>query len=196
MKSASPALLPLLRSRAQGDVTAWIMLHPGQSFSLTDISEAVGVSVATVMREVDRLSAAGFVKERRVGNTRFVQADTENVVFDPLSRLMAVTFGPIPVLREMLGDVEGIRDAYIYGSWAARHSDVPGPVPDDVDVLVIGTSDFDVLDDVAAESGRQLGREVSIRRVRPEVWDSSSDDSFKATVTSRPLVSLLRNDLP
>ncbi len=191
MKSAVPALLPLLRSRAQGDIIAWIMLHPEQTFSLTEIATAVGVSASTVMREVDRLAQSGLVREVRRGNIRLVQAGTENAVFAPLAQLMAVTFGPVPVLQDDLAPIEGIREAYVYGSWAARYAEQPGPVPGDIDVLVVGTVDPDVLDDVAARAGKRLGREVNIRRVRPAVWDAADEDAFKATVTSRPLVPLI-----
>lgn len=191
MKEGGPALLPLLRSRAQGDIIAWIMLHPEHEASLTEIARATRTSSPTVMREVDRLADAGLVTESRRGNQRLVRAETENPVFGPLAALMAVTFGPIPVLRSLLGAVDGIRAAYVYGSWAARYDQRPGPVPGDIDVLVIGTSDLDDLDEVAVAAGERLGREVNIRRVRPDAWDQADDDPFKATVTSRPMVTLL-----
>lgn len=194
MKEASPVLLPLLRSRAQGDVTAWIMLHPEQEFSLAEIARAVGVSGPTVMREVDRLARAGLVREMRRGNQRLVRAETASVVFGPLAALMTVTFGPPPVLRELLAGVPGVRQAWIYGSWAARYAQQPGPVPEDIDVLVVGSADLDVLDEVAQEAGSRLGREVSIRRVRPAVWDAADDDTFKATVTSRPMVAVVGDE--
>ena len=184
-------LLPLLRSRAQGDIIAWIMLHPEQEASLTEIAQATQTSSPTVMREVDRLAAAGLVRESWRGNQRLVRADTDTPVYEPLAALMAVTFGPIPVLRSLLGTVDGIHEAYIYGSWAARYDQHPGPVPGDVDVLIIGTADLDELDDVAATASRHLGREVNIRRVRPDAWDDAHDDPFKVTVTSRPMVQLL-----
>ena len=184
-------LLPLLRSRAQGDIIAWIMLHPEQEASLTEIARATQTSSPTVMREVDRLAAAGLVRESRRGNQRLVRADTDNPVYEPLAALMAVTFGPIPMIRSLLGTVDGIHEAYIYGSWAARYDQHPGPVPGDIDVLVIGTADLDQLDDVAATAAQRLGREVNIRRVRPDAWEGAHDDPFKATVTSRPMVRLM-----
>ena len=184
-------LLPLLRSRAQGDILAWIMLHPDEAYSLAEIGRAVGVSAPTVMREVDRLAAAGLVREVRRGNQRLVQADTDNVVFASLAQLMAVTFGPLPVLRELLTPVDGIREAYVYGSWAARYAQQAGPVPADIDVLVIGTADPDDLDAIAEVARQRLGREVNIRRVRPSAWDAAETDPFKATVTSRPMIALV-----
>ena len=191
MKDGSPVLLPLLRSRAQGEILAWIVLHPQEEFSLVEIARWVGVSAPTVMREVDRLADAGLIRQVRRGNQRMVRAETDSVVFAPLAHLMAVTFGPVPVLRELLAPIEGIREAHIYGSWAARYAQQPGPVPGDIDVLVIGTADLDELDAAAAAATTRLGREVSIRRVRPAAWDVATGDAFKATVTSRPMVALL-----
>ncbi|MGL4174947.1 MAG: MarR family transcriptional regulator [Dermatophilaceae bacterium] len=194
MKDAAPALLPLLRSRAQGDIIAWIVLHPDQEYSLAEIGRAVGVSGPTVMREVGRLAEAGLVREVRRGNQRLVRADTDNAVYAPLASLMSVTFGPVPVLRELLAPVAGVREAWVYGSWAARYAQQPGPVPGDIDVLVVGTVDPDVLDDVARVAALRLGREVNIRRVRPSAWDNADADPFKATVTSRPMVALMSGD--
>ncbi len=178
MQEGSPMLLPLLRSRAQGDILAWIMLHPEDEFSLVEIGRVVRVSGSTVMREGDRLAEAGLIRQVRRGNQRMVRAETESPVFAPLAALLAVTFGPAPVLRELLSEVAEVRQAWIYGSWAARYAQRPGPVPEDIDVLVVGTADLDVLDDIARTASERLGREVSIRRV-------------KMTVTSRPMVALI-----
>ncbi|OFE17424.1 hypothetical protein BA895_16585 [Humibacillus sp. DSM 29435] len=195
MKEPSPVLLPLLRSRAQVDMIAWIMLHPDQESSLVEIGRAVGVPGPTVTREVNRLAEAGLVRQVRRGNQRLVRAETENVVFGPLAALMAVTFGPVSVLRGLMADVAGVREAWIYGSWAARYAQQPDPVPGDIDVLVVGTADPDVLDEVAAAAGKRLGREVNVRRVRPAAWHKAEADPFKSTVTSRPMVPLAGGDL-
>jgi len=97
-------------------------------------------------------------------------------------------------LTDLLADVEGIAEAYIYGSWAARYRGEPGPPPADVDVLVIGTADPDSLDEAAEQAQRTLHRPVNIRRVRPESWSVTSPaDPFLQSVKTRPLVSIGRN---
>jgi DNA-binding transcriptional ArsR family regulator len=192
MKSPSPALLPLLRSRAQGDILTWIMLHPDQQFSLTQIAEAVAVSAPTVMREVDRLVDAGLVRDSRAGNQRLVQAETASVVYRPLADLLLVTFGPRAVLRELLEQVPGIERALIYGSWAARYDQQPGTVPGDIDVMIIGTPDRSELDTAIEAAEARLRREVNVRQITPEAWAASPEnDPFRKTVLSRPVVDLI-----
>jgi predicted nucleotidyltransferase len=125
---------------------------------------------------------------------RRVRAVTDSLLSRPLTDLLAVTYGPLPVLTDLLADVEGITEAYIYGSWAARYRGEPGPAPADVDVLVIGTADPDSLDEAAEQAQRTLHRPVSIRRVRPETWRAASPaDPFLQSVKTRPLVSIRRN---
>lgn len=103
---------------------------------------------------------------------------------------MAVTFGPGGVLREALSTVPGIERAFIYGSWAARYHGQPGSVPADIDVLVIGSPDRSTLDEVVTEAEQRLRREVNVRRRTAQAWDAE-DSSFKATMTSRPVVDLV-----
>lgn len=80
MKSASPVLLPLLRSAVQGEIIAWLFLHPDRPITLVDLARKLETSSATVMREVNRLSAAGLVVEERIGATRHIRPDTTTAV--------------------------------------------------------------------------------------------------------------------
>ena len=191
MGSPSPPLLPLLRSQVQGDLLALLYLHPGAEYSLSEVARIIGASVKTVHTEASRLVSTGFIADRNLGNLRLVRAVTDSVVARPLADLLAVTYGPLPVLTDLLGAENGVREAFIYGSWAARYSGETGPIPNDVDVLVIGTIDLDVLDRITRTAEERLRRPVSARRVRPEVWDSSdSSDPFIASVRDRPLLQL------
>ncbi|MDO5698153.1 MAG: MarR family transcriptional regulator [Dermatophilus congolensis] len=190
MKVASPLLLPLLRSRNQGDILALIMLNPETERSMTEIADETGASLPTVQREVARLEDAGLVTTTRRGNARLVRAITDSVVYRPLADLLAVTFGPLAVLRSALSGVPGIESAFIYGSWAARYTQNAGSVPDDIDLLVIGDSERHALADAVAEAEKVLRRDVNLRRVSSAAWRHDSGP-FKATVLSRPRVDVI-----
>jgi DNA-binding transcriptional ArsR family regulator len=170
-----------------------VLLRPEEEQSLSDIARLVDVSPATVLREIDRLEEAGLVSTRRLGNTRLARARTNNPVYAPLAELLAVTFGPLAVLRGLLADVDGVAHAFIYGSWAARYHERPGSVPGDIDVLVIGDPDRNRLADVVEEAEKTLHREVNVRRVSSSTW-VDDDGPFKRTVMSSPIVELVENE--
>jgi hypothetical protein len=193
MRTPPPPLLPILRSQVAGDLLALLYLHPDAEYSLTEVAAIIGSSVAAVHHEVNQLAPAGLIMARKRGNLRLVGAATDSLLARPLTDLLAVTYGPLPVLTDLLREVDGIEEAYIYGSWAARYQGEPGPVPADVDVLVIGSPVVDDLDDAAEQGERQLHRPVNIRNIRPETWaDDDPDDPFLRSIRSRPLVSLPR----
>jgi len=76
---------------------------------------------------------------------------------------MAVTLGPVGVLREPLANVPGIERAMIYGSWAARYHGQTPP----------------------GARGHRRPR----RWLTKKAWDAASS-SLKKALTSRPIVDL------
>jgi hypothetical protein len=198
MKTTSVPLLPLLRSRLQGELLAVLYLHPQTEYSLSELARTLDSSPRMIHYEATRLLGGGFILDRRIGNVRLLRANDTSPMFRPLSELLALTFGPLPVLSELLADVDGITEAYIYGSWAARYLGEPGAVPADVDVLVVGDANRSELDDCAQRAEVVLRRPVNIRRISQASWDESPPtNGFLTSVKTRPLVPLgveLTND--
>ena len=174
----------------QGELLALLYLHPESEYSLTEAAAQIGASVRAVHHEVGRLVDAGLVQERRQGNLRLVRAgDTR--LSRPLTELLALTYGPMPVLARELSSVAGIEEAYVFGAWARRFTGEPGPPPADVDVLVIGTADLDDLDDAARRAEKTLLRPVNVTRVLPHRWaDPAQDDGFLADVRGKARVRI------
>ena len=91
-------------------------------------------------------------------------------------------------MRDIFAGIDGVEQAYIYGSWAARAEGAPGKVSQDVDVLLVGRADADAVFEAAAAASTILGFEVNARSVRPERWVDPGDDQFVRQVKGSPLV--------
>ncbi|GEK18291.1 ArsR family transcriptional regulator [Cellulomonas persica] len=189
MRTPPPALLPILRSQVQGRLLALLYLHPEVEYSITDAAAGTGASVKAAHQEISRLVEAGLLTDRRAGTSRLVRAAVDSPLARPLTDLLALTYGPLPVLTTALSGLRGAETAYIYGSWAARYNGEPGPPPADVDVIVVGDVDVDDLDERARRAEKILRREVNVRRVRPETW-ADGTDPFVSTVRARPKVAV------
>jgi len=186
-------LLPILKSQTQADLLALLYLNPDREFSVTEVARRIGCSVPGAHHEVVRLVDSGFIGERREGNSRLVSAVNNSILTQGLTLLLTATHGPLPILSAALEGVSGITEAYIFGSWAARYLGVAGGVPNDIDVLVVGDVDKDLLYKISEDTSKVLGRDVNIRRVSRAAWRSSTD-GFLSTVRENPLVSLANTD--
>jgi DNA-binding transcriptional ArsR family regulator len=172
-------------------VLAATYLSPEREFSVTELARMAGASLKATAQEVSRLVAAGLLDDRRSGNQRLVRRPATSRLVTALTDLLAVTYGPLPVLTEELADIAGISQAFIYGSWAARYAGEAGSPPDDVDVLVVGSPDLDEIDGAAERASARLHRAVNIRRMPLGYWrDPPVGDTFVADVKQRPLVPL------
>lgn len=191
MKVAAPALLPILRSDAVGEILARLYVGTPREWTLGELATSTGVSLPTMTREITRMVKAGLLEETRVGRTRVVRANRNALTYEPLERLLTLTYGPVPVLEEELRGIPGVQEAYVYGSWAARHQGVEGPEPNDVDVVVVGAADPDALFDAAERARKRLHRQVDIRSLGSRSWaERDSSDPFLQHVRSSPLVRL------
>jgi DNA-binding transcriptional ArsR family regulator len=190
MRSKAPDLLPIFRSRHQAELLAWLYLHPGTEHTISDLATRFGVSQSTLHREVERLVAAGLIRDRTVGRSRLLSAATDHRAAMPLTQLLAVTFGPLTVVGDEFAAVPLIESAHIYGSWAARYEGTPGPPPADVDVVVIGRPSRTDVYAAADRAQDRLGIPVNPSIRTPAQWRDPSDALIKQ-IKASPLVTVL-----
>jgi DNA-binding transcriptional ArsR family regulator len=181
--------MPILRSRAQAELLTQLLLHPGTEYSITELSEKLGVPLTTVQREVNRFLAAGLITERRAGRTREVSANPKSRYAQSLTELLTLAFGPHIVIGEEFADIPATGIA-IYGSWAARYNGVPGPPPADVDVLVIGEPSRPDIYDAADRAEQRVRFPVNVTISSLSRWTAASDALIQQ-IKSAPLVWII-----
>lgn len=192
MKTMPSALAPFLRSETQGMILAEIFMGHGEH-TISSLAKAAGTSPATVMREVDRLVAAGYVTDRHIGRARVVTASTQHPLYRALQEIIGYSYGPVPVLRSVLQAHPDIDQALIFGSWAERASGIPGHDPNDIDVLVIGKMRPRAAAALANQATDLLGKEVNMRVCSREDWETRSDGLLRE-IARRPTIDLHVND--
>lgn len=180
----------MLRSQQQGEILALLLGDPDLELSLTEIAQRTRTPHPSVYREIERAQRSGLVTTRKVGNTRLVRANTDSPYFHGLAEVLTRSFGVPAILAEALRPLAGIAEAYVYGSWAARHEGHSGPRPvGDIDILVLGDPDRDQLYTALSNAEARLGRPVQVT-IREPGWLETGTGTFHDTLTSRPMVGL------
>jgi len=188
MRNEPPLLAPIFRSDGQARLLAAVLLL-GEEMSLTELAARADLAYPSAHREVARLIRAGILRERQVGRTRLIASNSESPLVEPLRQILTVITGPVVLLSEDLRIIEGVSQAFIYGSFAARALGVAGPPPNDIDVMVIGTPDPDRIYAACARVERLVGRPVNPTILTREEWEG--DSGFLAHVRGGPVLDLV-----
>jgi predicted nucleotidyltransferase len=190
MRSDAPVLAPTFRSQTQGNLLALVLLHPDQEWTVSDLARQLGIPLTTAQGEVSRLADGGVLATRKVGRARVVRANTDSPALAPLTQLTLVAFGPQTVIGEEFAGL-GADRVVVFGSWAARYRGEAGPIPADIDVLVVGDGI-----DRAAVYGAAERAEARLRMpvnpvVRPAAsWAEPAGDALLSEIQSRPVVDV------
>lgn len=177
--------LPLFRSPEQERLLGELFVFADQPISLSELAKRAGTSLSGAHKEVERLEASGLIRSTTVGRNRLIEADPSSPVYHELRGLLLKTLGPEPLLRAALADLNGIENAFIYGSWA----DPAEPSPADIDVLVVGDPDLGEVYDAVSAVEAEIGRPVNVTVRSAAEW-AEADGAFERAVKSRPQIDL------
>ncbi|MPZ70903.1 MAG: helix-turn-helix domain-containing protein [Actinobacteria bacterium] len=194
MRTAAAGLLPIFRSELQANLLAVVLSPDAEPVSIAELARILRAPHPTVHREVERLERAGLVTTRRLGNIRLVEANKESPYTPELRSLVTRAFGVPAILRRELEAVEGIEAAAVFGSWADRATGGSGPVPRDIDLLVIGDADLDDVYAAVSRAEEVLRLPVDVVKMRRSEWKRQRR-GFLESVESRPMV-VLWGELP
>ena len=178
--------LPLFRSPEQERLLGELFVFADSPISLTELANRAGTSLGGAHKEVERLESSGLVTSTTFGRNRLIEANESSPVYPELRGLLLKTLGPEPLLRSALADIDGIREAFVYGSWAdpARRS------PADIDVLVVGEPDVGVVYDAASTVETEVGRPVNVTVRSLTEWEDG-EGAFEQAIRSGPRVHLI-----
>lgn len=190
MRSSAPALLPIFRSHLQADILAALLLNPEREYSLTDLAQRFDAPLSTVHGEVKRLTEAGLLRRRTIGRSAMVQANSGNRLVEPLTELLFLSWGPLQVVAGEFSELEGAERVLIFGSWAARYLQSPGPPPHDLDVLIVGRPTRESVYDAADRAQHRLGMPVNPVIRTADAWRDAADPLVQQ-IQSGPFVVVL-----
>jgi predicted nucleotidyltransferase len=154
----SASLADLIFGTYRRDVLALLLLHPEQALHVREIGRLTGKVPGTLLRELNRLSDAGVLTRKTVGNQVQFQADPSCPIFDDLRNILRKTAGVADLLKEALVTLgKQVQIAFVFGS-VARGEETSRS---DIDVLTIGTASLESVVKVLAPLQAQLQREIN-----------------------------------
>jgi DNA-binding transcriptional ArsR family regulator len=190
---SAPALIPLFRSEQQLRLLTELYGDGGEEVTIGELAKRAAVAQATASREVARLAQHGLVVVRALGRNTLVSANWDLPWARELRSILVQTVGVLGRLSYVLGMLEGVEQAFVFGSWAARYDGEPGPPPRDVDVLVVGDASLRAVRQACREVESELRVSVNPVVLSKERWNAAEPEPFVAEIRSRPVVPIPLN---
>ena len=177
------------RSKARQRLLAYYFTNPTARHHLRDLAEQLSIDPSNLSKELGRLEREGLFRSDVSGRQKYFQLNREYPLFDEVRNIVAKTIGAVPLIAQSFKRVQGIDEAYLYGSFARSQQDAAS----DIDVLVIGAPREEVLAETVRKLERQLRREVNYTVLTPKEFKSrrARKDAFLENVWHNKRVSLI-----
>jgi len=177
------------RSKARQRILAYYFTNPTVRRHLRDLAERLGIDPSNLSKELRRLEREGLFVSEVNGRQKYFQLNRKYPLFEEIRGIVAKTIGAIPLIAQALKKVEGISEAYLYGSFARDQQDATS----DIDVLVIGNPKGEVLAEAMRRLERQLGREINYTVLTRKELESrrKRKDAFLESVWQNKRISLV-----
>src|SRR5437763_269717 len=146
-----------LRSQLRQKLLAYYFLNSTADHYVRELASILTVDPTNLSRELSRLEQEGLFTSRLRGNQKYFYLNCSYRLFNEVRSIVLKTAGIVPALRRAVSGIPGIKDAYLYGSFAKGEQDTNS----DIDVLIIGGPSSDELESAVRRLERLFQREVN-----------------------------------
>lgn len=153
-----------LRSKVRRRLLRYYFTNPEARLYLRELAQILSVDPANLSRELARLERHGLFLSQRRGIEKYYRLNSDYPLYAEVKGIVTKTLGVVPLLKQALERMPGIRQAYLYGSFARNQQDAAS----DIDVLIVGQPSAERLAARISKLERQLGREINYLVLSPD----------------------------
>ncbi len=146
-----------LRSKARQRLLAYYFTNPSARHYLRELAARIAVDPANLSRELRRLERQGLFVSEMSGHQKYFRLNKDYSLYNEVRGIVSKTIGAVPLISEALKKIDGIHEAFVYGSFARNQQDALS----DIDILVIGEPNGEALAQAMRKLERYLGREIN-----------------------------------
>jgi predicted nucleotidyltransferase len=146
-----------LRSELRRKLLTFFYVNRNARVYVRQLAVALEADSTNVSRELARLAQEGLLRSETEGRQLYYSVNRDYPYLKPVFALLQGSVGIQPALRHALHAVEGIRSAWIFGSFAKNESDAAS----DIDLLIVGKPDQAELAAEIRKAEKTLRREIN-----------------------------------
>jgi len=161
-----------IRSKITIKVLDYYFLNPDAQVYINELARMLDLDPKNTETKLKELEKEGLFKSEFRGKQRYFFLAKDNPILEHYRQIFLKTHGIEKRLKDMTGNIKGIKEAYIYGSYAANKMDSSS----DIDLLAIGTHSVLELQRVIAKLQKDTGREFNVINLDPKEFAAKKKD--------------------
>jgi len=147
----------ILKSKTRASILRIFFNDPEKEYYLRQLEKLTGYSVGNVRREVLTLEAGGLLQVRYLGKVRLYKLNISYPLYNEIKGIIRKTVGIEGNIGSALKGLEGVRFAFIYGSFAEEREHSSS----DIDLIIIGATRPKKAAALMYEQQSEIGREIN-----------------------------------
>jgi len=187
--------LYIAKSRIRKDLLTLFFTNPSQEYYLRQLQRILGHSAGSIRRELLKFQKDNLFETKRVGNLLYYSLNKVHPLFNEIKSIVSKTIGVEGSLKKALSSINGIKIAFIYGSFASKKEKSAS----DIDLMIIGNPNTSTLNEKITELEKRLKREInaSIYSLKEYRTKKRSKRGFIMDLLKNPKIMLVgkENDL-
>ena len=123
-----------LRSSIAKKILNYFLINPHESLYVNELSRKLFLDKRNLVKKIKELELDGIMTHETRGNLKLYSINTHYPMYREYRKIIMANIGVEEQLKKILHGARGMKEVYIYGSYA-RDSMAPHS---DIDILVIG----------------------------------------------------------
>jgi predicted nucleotidyltransferase len=177
------------RSKIAVKLLDYYFLNPGVRRYINELARLLDLDPKNLDRKLKELEKAGLFQSEIKGQERYFFLNRKYPLLNQYRQIFLMTYGVEKQLKEIMAGTAGIKEAYIFGSYAANKMDSTS----DLDLLAVGDHSALELQRPITALQKATGREINVVNLSPREMDAKrrAKDSFISNVFKGKVVRLI-----
>jgi predicted nucleotidyltransferase len=161
-----------LRSKVAIKLLDYYFLNPDSQHYINELARILELDPKNTETKLKEFEEEGLFKSEFRGKERYFFLAKDNPVLEHYRQIFLTTYGIEKRLKDMLPNIKGLKEAYIFGSYASNKMDSSS----DIDILAIGSHSVLELQRLIVKLQKDIGREFNVTNLSLKEFEAKKKD--------------------
>lgn len=146
------------KSKISEKILSYYFVNTGKSHYINELAKILDVDLGNLFRKLKEMEREGLFCSELRGNQRYFFLNKKCPYLAEYKKIYELRYGFIEILKHKLKATPGLREAYIFGSFAKGNFSEDS----DIDLLLVGEHDLDEVNLIISNLEKKIRREINL----------------------------------